>query len=96
MIFQLHGHTKWKYISTCFVLVWNTGLNERCGAYMITPKFRWRREQKYQGHVRELESKRVPQLYIFVTDLYSTSVLDLDTVGYFRELHEIRFKPRNT
>ena len=29
-------------------------------------------------------------------DLYSTSVLDLDTVACFLALHEIRFGPRKT
>jgi hypothetical protein len=31
---------------------------------------------------------------VLATDLYSTSVEDLETVGYLRELHEIKLEPR--
>jgi hypothetical protein len=33
---------------------------------------------------------------VFTRDLYSTSVLDRDTVAYFLELQEIRLGPRKT
>jgi hypothetical protein len=32
----------------------------------------------------------------FAKDLYSSSVLDLDTVACFLELHDMRFDPRKT
>jgi len=33
---------------------------------------------------------------VFAIDLYSASVLNLETVGCFLELQEMRFDPRNT
>jgi hypothetical protein len=38
----------------------------------------------------------IAMVVALATDLYSTLVLDLDTVGCFLELQEIIFEPKNT
>ena len=79
----------------CLVRAWKTGFDVR----YVAPRL-----SHHKMVVRccdtpsslSSDSTQMASAAPFAKALYSASVLDLETVGYFLALHEIRFEPTNT
>ena len=86
--------TKWKSISMCLVRAWKTGLAVRYVAPKLSQDRTGTRCWDTPSSLSS-DSTQMASAAPFAKALYSASVLDLDTVGCFFELQEMRFGPTN-
>jgi hypothetical protein len=89
------SRTKWKSISMCFVLAWKTGFAVR----YVAPRLSHHKMAVCCRGTRssfKTDSIHIASATPFPKALYSASVLDLETVGCFLALHEIKFGPTKT
>ena len=83
--FNTHSLTKWKSISMCFALAWNTGFADK----YVAPRLSHHRHGLCVVLTPSSSSKdltHITSAVAFATDLYSASVLDLETVACFLAL----------
>jgi hypothetical protein len=84
--------TKWKSTSTSFILPWNTRLALR----YVAPKLSHHNMGILLSHTSSSHNRDCIHMIFataFAKALYSASVLDLETVGCFLTLQEIKFDP---
>ena len=86
------SRTKWKSISMCFVRAWKTGLAVRYVAPKLSHHKTGTRCCATPSSLSS-DSTQMGSVAPLARALYSASVLDLEIVGCFFELHEIRFGP---
>jgi len=89
------SRTKWKSISICLVRAWNTGLADR----YFAPRLSHHKHAAKGCGIPNSSSNfctHITSTVALAKDLYSASVLDLETVSYFLAHHDTRLQPRNT
>ena len=87
--------TKWKSISICFVLAWNTGFADRYVAPRLSHYSRAAEGCWTFNSINNLWTHIISAV-ASASALYSASVLERETVACFLVLHEIGLQPRNT
>ena len=91
--FATKSRTKWKSISTCFVLAWKTGFEDK----YVAPILSHQRVGAWENLRPISEHKDCSQdnsAIVFARALYSASVLEQATVCCVQQFHEIRFWPK--
>lgn len=89
------SRTKWKSISRCLVLAWNTGFVDKYSAPKLSHQSRAAEGCGTCSSTSNL-CTHITSAVALAKALNSASVLDLETVGCFLSVQDTRFGPTNT